>query len=1385
MTIRPRTSLEENNSLPLNASSLPSSPEKIVKKICPSSSEEDALLSQEVQQQGLRGISLLQRVNSSLVPLDPPKYTHSSLSQDLASTDKISSSMKIFKLPLDHRMFNPHLSLKEIEKISQEDWIKALQDHPGQGVLYCHLVHKLDSQGTITLLSGECLKKEDLILKAIKCGNSIFNLQILYENPSLLNDPCFDSFLEKLSHSTLSSEIKLQNYQSIFTNLLIHSKTCNMYSHVKKLLSLIQKERPITSSCLNEEESFEKSEKMYEELLKSINIYQNSLPKEEFELALQKFLFEPNSLKDQELYPYFVKLIFDKGKSKAIGHPIKLHASLIKWLFSLMSKTIFDEPYSSRPYALLADCLRMYQSNLNHNEHNLGVLFYLTSIHLNSSQFAAYYGLLDFYCSHRIQFTRFMLPKEYAPSSPEYILTLIDQTSLSYEALLTKVIQFMPLTFHPLSVYDMNQLSIITLNQCIEKFCQIEGNFSSLVQLLNTIDSFSCKKGYVIYQSLLRIALLELLSRRSSPDLIIEKIEALLPSLKYPQQNSSLSSFTDDSTHYPFSQMTCPQSSLDDLCLVPLETWIETLQKNPSNPHFYCNLARFCLENDLQDVFQGNTRATEAKTLLQYQDFFDVQSRFSLSLLREFHCNTHSQDIHTIRVHEQLNSTPAESTTRAAIYQKALINLHRSQKELFPHFILSLYFRALEQDPLNSYAYHDLANALQNMYPSHPSLIQGVTHLLHIIALGIDPEDVDNILAVANTSHHEVLHQILEKYSLNQQQLFKKGLARELFYLMDKGNLPHLAVRQKGDMKDQSVIYQKIVHSYLSNQSCSYETIEENIPRLIQKISALFPQSTLYFKLSSEKFPYLQYDSNQSQFCVSFYELDDLSGLFQQIPHQSHRPNIKKIKNFIHLENRAISRNFLGSQLIEKSVLPRHVKLEIYEAMYKAYDYKELTWADNFYDEMDQSHHEDEDSDDFIDEIAQNDTDILYAYQLEILLKGRIGERAGPHPYQYPIHNFIPIKYSWDEQGSRYFYREGEDQEILTMDTVQKKILDICSRRRSLSTSSRYSSLCITFADLLSSNESIKSPWSDDPNTTVTKKDIYIQALQFSINHYSRYGYFKDNPSLRAVLYTKIADLLEPNETLQIVSEEEDVNDLDTPYVTVQASLYHFLPPLKALTSLDLYIEALILDPTLKEAFLGLERLSFPSYSFQTNGFPSKEEIYDKTIQLLQTPLDLEVEKSGEIRSYVLFKKQAQEMRDFNRSLQIKSYTLSSLKPLYLDLIERSSNSPYPYYFLAGQIQEGEQIQLLNGVWLSKKELYQRAVQLEIDHAHAYYRLANQLSPRQGVLLFDGKTILSKFDLFMAAFMLDLTSSFYLKELVGFLKSLEIKKDLLEKMPSR
>ncbi|MGR3912505.1 MAG: tetratricopeptide repeat protein, partial [Candidatus Rhabdochlamydia sp.] len=117
-----------------------------------------------------------------------------------------------------------------------------------------------------------------------------------------------------------------------------------------------------------------------------------------------------------------------------------------------------------------------------------------------------------------------------------------------------------------------------------------------------------------------------------------------------------------------------------------------------------------------------------------------------------------------------------------------------------------------------------------------------------------------------------------------------------------------------------------------------------------------------------------------------------------------------------------------------------------------------------------------------------------------------------------------------------------------------------------------------------------------------------------------------------------------------------------------------------------------------------------------------------------------------------------------------KSY--ASKEALYLKAIDINPEYSLPYFLLGKELfhQKIENIELLNGVTLSCKQLLMRAVQLGTYEARAYHLAAMMMDDRDGILLFDEKTILSRGDLFIRAFELDITRVIDLKNFIHYIK---------------
>ncbi|MGR3911844.1 MAG: hypothetical protein QRY71_00845 [Candidatus Rhabdochlamydia sp.] len=126
----------------------------------------------------------------------------------------------------------------------------------------------------------------------------------------------------------------------------------------------------------------------------------------------------------------------------------------------------------------------------------------------------------------------------------------------------------------------------------------------------------------------------------------------------------------------------------------------------------------------------------------------------------------------------------------------------------------------------------------------------------------------------------------------------------------------------------------------------------------------------------------------------------------------------------------------------------------------------------------------------------------------------------------------------------------------------------------------------------------------------------------------------------------------------------------------------------------------------------------------------------------------------------------------FQHTLRIHEESYASKEALYLKAIDLNPEYSLPYFLLGKELfyQKIESILLLNGVTLSCKQLFMRSIQLGTYEAGAYHLAALMMHDREGILLFDEKTILSRGDLFIRAFELDFTRVNDLKNFLSYVK---------------
>ncbi|WP_404664969.1 hypothetical protein [Rhabdochlamydiaceae symbiont of Dictyostelium giganteum] len=126
--------------------------------------------------------------------------------------------------------------------------------------------------------------------------------------------------------------------------------------------------------------------------------------------------------------------------------------------------------------------------------------------------------------------------------------------------------------------------------------------------------------------------------------------------------------------------------------------------------------------------------------------------------------------------------------------------------------------------------------------------------------------------------------------------------------------------------------------------------------------------------------------------------------------------------------------------------------------------------------------------------------------------------------------------------------------------------------------------------------------------------------------------------------------------------------------------------------------------------------------------------------------------------------------RSFQAPLMIQEKSYASKESLYLKAIDINPEYSLPYFLLGKELflKGDKNTQLLNGITLPCKQLLMRAIQLGTYQEEAYHLAALIMEDRDGILLFDGETVLSRGDLFIRAFELDSTRVIDLKKFYLF-----------------
>ncbi|MGR3911914.1 MAG: hypothetical protein QRY71_01215, partial [Candidatus Rhabdochlamydia sp.] len=186
-----------------------------------------------------------------------------------------------------------------------------------------------------------------------------------------------------------------------------------------------------------------------------------------------------------------------------------------------------------------------------------------------------------------------------------------------------------------------------------------------------------------------------------------------------------------------------------------------------------------------------------------------------------------------------------------------------------------------------------------------------------------------------------------------------------------------------------------------------------------------------------------------------------------------------------------------------------------------------------------------------------------------------------------------------------------------------------------------------------------------------------------------------------------------------------------------------------------------------EERIKGLNRPE-ECYPIPANEYYKDSEISDKLYFIKKQELLLYLFKymPDHEEMYVAF------ARSFESPVMIHEKNYASKEALYLKAIDINPEYSLPYFLLGKELfhQNIKSIQLLNGVTLSCKQLFMRAIQLGTYEAEAYHLAAIMMDDREGILLFDEKTILSRVDLFIRAFELDFTRIMDFKNFISYIK---------------
>ncbi|CAM0116977.1 hypothetical protein [Rhabdochlamydiaceae symbiont of Dictyostelium giganteum] len=1139
----------------------------------------------------------------------------------------------------------------------------------------------ITQENTIQLFEGQYYQKEDLLITAMTLSPHHQDLRLFYVKESVLKDPCFFSFLEKLSLTPLSSKGKLYIYQQLLTAVFYKEEIKNqVYKYVKYLIEVIRKEYPIHLNSTLKNKKFS----------------------QEVAVAYQKI-----------------------GKKFPLNQQIREDFYKI-WNAKFWAKALCFHHESGLSYVLIAQQLEDYNQNMmRHYSDDQKVclmgFFYLTAIDINPNLLKGYWGLYCFADFRPSQSRKPQVPLKsdiffdgplFCSKKP---IPLINGSSLSKNDLCQRILILAG------EQVDCNSLpfapSLRDLSEMIHRYKSQEVSYDTFFKQVENRKITPLHLSH-LYLEMLKIEVELKITDSETHKLLINLAQSVkrLGPITSLEETTSLQ--IDLFILYP--QMIDPVSSLEELTKISDEVWKKALHTSPRNSYFYCNLAR---------------HLSFWTTLDQYG------KRSSLFY-------SYSQDPLCL-------NNP---------------HIHRD-------FIYNLYFKSLQLNPANQWTYYYLAENLPMIYRGEQTRTLIEMEYLYLLCIHLNPKRYLNYCALLQLNRGKECYELLDGTSITEQDLFIKILSLNLEDQKDV----FLFIKKANQASFGSYFYQDVLQIELPEiNKLSEQQREQYVRKGIQHLQQEFPDASVYFKLSSEHYPYIQYDIKESKFCFRCYPLDYLSGVFQEVTGKTSYFDFKQLAKWFYVNSLLTDNPLLSLELINKSFISRLLKLKLYEALLQAIS--TIPFNDDISDYKSGSYNKDD---------FKDPTDKMLTYKLaaDIALQLRRGENVahdlGDQKLKsfsrfYPsLKNFLPHPVT-----------TGFSSRI--QDELKNKITDEVNfqkeefkqlKERVANPHSRYSRgnmhASKLFAYYLNEYQNVL------PIDETAAKKIYNNVLSFYLN--TQVHWLLPDDEMKALFYTKLAQSLNENEHVQIIKNAlEAMENLEgdkedqlrfTPQIIDRFQELeddeNNISILKKYSKKDLYFEAIQSDPSLKYAYLEMEKLLKEAVQVQMDESLSQEELSSFLVKELKTSLALEKRKEMDSSDYNMRNKLMShtvsklDHMKYSRSSVI--YTFETISHFYLKMIDLYPNQPYPYYFLAQQLSDEEEIKLMNGVRLTTHQLYRRSVQLGIEESRAYYKAAIHLRERGGVALFDEKTVLSKQDLLTSAFLLSQDSYFYLKEWVWHL----------------